>query len=529
MKEQETKRLHSVSRLIAAIASEDFDNEEWPELLPALFSLAGNNNRTQREVGSYIIYSSLESNPLMYNDHIHKLLEAFSHMIKDPESADVRINTMMSVGALLVLIDADEDEKAVKILQGLVPSMGLILKDAIDQGDSEKVKQAFEVLQQFLAYESSFLGSHLKSLLQFMIDLAANTESDEDVRTQSLAFLTQAVHFRRMKIQALPDMSKQFVVKSLQILTEIEDDEDDDEITPGRSALALLDALASDHPPRQVIVPQLDEFPKYSSSPDPTHRKAGILALGTCAEGAPDFVMTQLPMITPILIRLLNDPDETVRHCALIGLTGLAEEMAEELAPEHEALVTALSKNLQAAMVETADEKAAKKNASVIRTACTAFDALSQGLKAEVMNQYAHQLIGPIGSLLSHEDAKIKIAAASALGAIAGSLGEDFGPYFEKTMTALGVYINIKETEDDLALRSGICDAMGRIAVAVGPKMFQPYVVDLMRTSEEGLPLENERLRESSFILWSSLSRGGGGGGGPGRPGGGGGRGGARE
>jgi hypothetical protein len=65
----------------------------------------------------------------------------------------------------------------------------------------------------------------------------------------------------------------------------------------------------------------------------------------------------------------------------------------------------------------------------------------------------------------------------------------------------------IKDSEDDLSLRSGVCDSVGRIATAVGPQAFQPYVVDLMRSSEEGLQLDNSRLRESSFILWSSLAK----------------------
>lgn len=507
MKEQNAKTRHSGSRLIAAIANIDFDNDEWPELRPALFGLANNSDVAQRAVGSYIIYSVLEANPTHFQDDVHNLLQLFNQTLKDPQSADVRINTLMSIGAMLMLVETDEDQQSVDAIQTLVPAMVDVLKGAAEANDDEKVKQAFEVLQQFLAYESVLLGAHLKDLLQFMIDLAANKNADDEVRSQALAFLAQSVRYRRMKIQAMRDMSAQLVVKSMQILTEIEDDEDDDDLTPARSALTLLDQLASDLPPRQVLVPLLDEFPKFSASNDASLRKAGILALGTCAEGAPDFVMTQLKTILPIILRLLNDPDGEVRHASLVGLTHLAEEMAEDLAVEHEAIIAALLKNLQAAMSPASDPKAERKNSAVIRSVCAAFDALSEGLKAETMKQYAHQLIDPIGNLLSHPDSKVKIAASGALGAIAGSLEADFKPYFEKTMTALGHYVSIKDSEEDLILRSGVCDSMGRIALAVGPQMFQPYVVELMKASEEGLHLDNERLRETSFILWSSLSR----------------------
>jgi importin-4 len=507
MKEQTAKCRHSNSRLIAAIAAIDFDDGEWPELLPALFSLASNQDRVHREVGSYIIYSSLEANPLIYESHVHKLLELFSHTIKDPQSADVRVNTMLSIGAMLMIVDSDNDTKAVSAIQDLIVPIGAVLKDAIDAGDDEKVKPAFEVLQQFLAYESSFLGPHLKNLLLFMLEAGANTAADEDIRLQALAFLVQAVQYRRMKIQAMGDVVTQMVFKGLQILTELDEDDEPDEASPARAALGLLDELASDLPARLVMVPLLEQFPKLSASSDPSHRKAGILALGACAEGAPDFVMTQLKPILPVLIQLLNDSDGEVRHCALVGLTGLAEEMAEDLAVEHEAIISAISKNLQASMVDAPDEKTAKKNASVIRSACAALDAMSEGIKSEIMAKYSQQLIGPIGRLLSHPDPKIKMASAGALGAIAGSLGEEFKPYFEQTMSALGAYLGIKDSDDDLLVRGSVCDAMGRIAVAVGPLLFQPYVVELMKASEENLHLENERLRESSFILWASLAK----------------------
>ena len=123
------------------------------------------------------------------------------------------------------------------------------------------------------------------------------------------------------------------------------------------------------------------------------------------------------------------------------------------------------------------------------------------------MKKYATHLVESLQQLLSYDDAKVKSAAAGALGAIAESLDEDFKPFFTETVQALGQYLTVKETEDDLTLRSGVCDAMGRIATAVGPEAFQPYVLDLMASSEEALHLDDSRLRESSFILWSALAK----------------------
>jgi importin-4 len=507
LKEDDAKARHAESRVIAAIASIDWDDGEWPELTPALFNLATNSNASQREIGTYIIFTVLETNPTAFNDHVPKLLELFGRTLRDPESSDVRINTMLSIGAMLMLIDTEEDKDAVESLQNLIPPMVEVLKDAIQQEDEEKIQHAFEVFQQFLAYESTLMSKHLKNLVQFMLDLAANTDADDDVRSQALAFLAQTVRYRRMKIQAMKDMGAQLTLKSMDILTEIDDDEEDEAMSPARSALALLDQLASDLPPRMILVPLLDAFPRFAASEEPGRRKAGILALGACVEGAPDFVATQLKTILPPIIALLNDANIDVRHDALVGLSRIAEEIAEELASEHEALMTALAKNLQAAMTPASDEKSAKKNAAIIRSACGALDSLTEGFSADIMKRYAPRLVESLQSLLDYDDPKVKSAAAGAIGAIAEALDEDFKPYFEKTVQSLGQYLTIKESEDDLVLRSGVCDAMGRIATAVGAEAFQPYVMPLMRSSEEALNLDDSRLKESSFILWSALAK----------------------
>lgn len=507
MKEQHAKCRHSESRVIAAIASLDLDDSAWPDLIPSLFTLAGNSNVSHREVGSYIIYAILDENPTHFAEKVRDLLSLFSNTIKDPQSADVRVNTVMSIGAVLMLVEPEEDEGAVTAVQQLISPMVNVLKDAVESNDEEKTKQSFEVFQQFLAYEPVLLGPHLRDLMAFMAELAANKNADDEVRCQALAFLAQAVRYRRMKVQGMKDMGSQLTLKSMEILTEIDDDEDEDEITPARAALSLLDQLASDLPPRQVIVPLLDALPKFASSAEPGFRKSGVLALGTVAEGAPDFVSTQLKMIMPIVLRLLNDPDAGVRHTALIGLTRIADEMAEELSDDRDALVEALLKNIQAASAEASDADVAKKNVEIMRCSCAALDALASGFDSDVMQKYGPELITPIGNLLSHPDFKVKGAAAGALGAIAGAMEEHFAPYFENTMTALGPFIQIKDSEDELELRSGVCDAMGRIATAVGPQKFQPYVMELMKASEEALNLGNPRLRETSFILWSALSK----------------------
>lgn len=510
IKESIQKVRHSLSRLVASIAGLDLEAKQWPELLPNLVTMITSDSVTQREVSSYLIFNLLEEDPVFFMDHLKDLFRLFKVSIKDPQSRDVRINTMMAASCVLDIIEVDQDESSVHEIQELIPSMIEVLKDSIVNNDDERTKQAFEVIQSLLFYDSAFVNKYLRDLIQFMLDLGTNSEADEDVRIMALTFLNQAVKYRRLKIQGMRDMGAQLTVKAMHVVAEIGDDEDDDDITPGRTALGLIDQMAADLPPKQVLVPLLDQFPKFASSANPAERKAGILALGTCVEGAPDFVASQLKMILPIEMQLLNDQDVGVRSAALVGLTRLADDMAEELAPYHQDLMSAILKNLEFAVTNKeipTPDTAAKKNVAIIRIVCAALDSMVDGIEQDDMVKYAPDLISKIGPLLATPDYRVKAASAGALGAIAQSIGTNFQPYFHETITALAPYIGIKDSEEDMDLRSSVCDAMGRIASAVGAEAFAPYLNDLMLASEEGLHLGSSRLKETSFILWSVLSK----------------------
>lgn len=500
--EQNGKCRHGESRVIAAIATLDFENNEWADLTANVTQLATSDNVVHREVGSYIIFSLLEANPTYFESHLVKLFELFAKTIRDPQSRDVRINTMLSISATLMLIDADEDEQALNAVQEFIPAMVDVLKDAVQNEDDERIQQAFEVFQSFLAYESALISRYFKDLVQFMLDLASNSSLDAEVRCQALAFLAQCVRYRRMKIQGVPDMGAQLLKKSLTILSELEEDDEEDDATPARGALALIDQLASDLPPRQVIVPLLDEFPKYATSQNPGHRRACILALGTCAEGAPEFVSTQIGSLMPAVLQLLQDHERSVRYSALVGLIRIGEDLADSMAAHHDAIITALLLNLDAATNDQAD----KKNVEIIRSVCGVIDSLAEGLGSDVMAKYGETMIHRVGSFLSHPDFTVKAAAAGALGAIASAVKSSFNPFLKETMEAMSTYLMVESGEDELALRSAVCDAMGRIAVGVGAQEFHPYVMPLLVASEKALHLGNARLRETTFILWSQLA-----------------------
>ena len=503
LKETSVNTRHCLARLVAGIVGLDMENQEGEDFLQQLLPLNNSDSVVSREVGSYILFSMLEDDPTHFADHTHQLLQLFQARIEDPESKEVRINIVQAIGAILMIIEPEEDEQAVKAMQGFVPNLVNILKATVEAEDEESYQAVFEVFHQYLAYDSSLLALHLKDLLQFMIGLAGSKSAEDDARTQALGLLIECVRYRRMKLQGMKDVAAELMIKSMEIIAELDADDDDEDMTPARTAISLVNTLASELPPRLVVVPMLEQFPGYASHTDPGYRMAAMLALGNTAEGAPDFISTQLKPLLDTVVSLLCDSNIQVRHAALVGLIHLTEEMADEMTSHHEQIISAVLKNLESASQGATD----KKSISIVRCACGALDTLGDGVDTAIMARYGPNLISPMVKLLDHEDYGVKAAASSAVGAIASSMDKEFKPYFDGAMKALGRFVMVKDSEEAMDLRSATCDSMGRIALAVGPETFQPYVMDLMKASEEALSLDNPRLKETSFILWSNLSR----------------------
>ncbi|KAH7322989.1 armadillo-type protein [Stachybotrys elegans] len=502
LKENSATTRHALARLLAGIVGLDLEQGEGDEFLKQLIPLNTSDNVVAREVGSFLLYAMLEDDPTHFSEYIPQLFQLFQSRIEDPESKEVRINIVRAIGAILMIVEPEEDASSVAAVQNLLPSMVNILKATVEAEDEESYKAVFEVFHALIAYDSALLANHLRDLLQFMLDLASNRNAEDDARVQSLAFLIQSVRFRRMKIQAMKDMAAQMMIKAMHIVTELDSDDEEDR-TPARMAIGLVDELSNELPPRQAVLPLLEQFPAFAANNDPQFRMAAMLCLGNAAEGAPDFISTQLKPLLPTIVKLLCDAHDEVRHSALVGLIHLADEMADDMSSHHEEIIAAVLKNLEAASQGVSD----KKNVRIIRVACGALDTLGEGIDKKIMAQYGPNLIGPMVRLLDHEDYGVKAAAASAVGAIASAMENAFAPYFEEVMKSLGKFVMIKENEDALDLRSSTCDSLGRIAMAVGPEAFQPYVMDLMTASEDALGLDNPRLKETSFILWSNLSK----------------------
>ncbi|OJJ77876.1 hypothetical protein ASPBRDRAFT_37109 [Aspergillus brasiliensis CBS 101740] len=497
---------HSVARVISAIAKIDLNDGEWADLPNFLLQAASTGNKEERAVSIYILLTILETLGDGFEEKFDELFQLFSKTISDPESEEVRMNTLMALSKLAMYLDSEENIAPVKAFQNLIPSMVAVLKDVITREQDDGIMQGFEVFQTLLGCDPALLTVHLKDLVIFMNELAGNTEQEEDVRTQAISFLMQCVQYRKLKIQGMR-IGEQLTRTALQVVTELGDASPaDDDITPARSALGLLDILAQSLPPSQVVVPLLQTLGQYFNNGNADYRRAGIMALGMCVEGAPDFISTQMQEIFPMVLQLLADPEPKVRQASLHAVARLADDLAEDLSQEHERLMPLLFKNLASAMQEYKGEEDGP-TVDIMKAGISAIDAVVDGLDEKDVAPYQGELVPILHNLFKHPDFRIKGLAAGALGSLASSAGDSFLPFFDDSMHLLQEFATVKDSEEELDLRASVTDAMGEMAAAAGPERYQPYVEPLMRATEEALHLGHSRLKESTYIFWGAMSK----------------------
>lgn len=96
---------HSAARVIAAIATIEVPQGTWVQLLPFLQQTCISPQVAHREVGSFILFTVLESIVEGFQSHMSSLFDLFRTLLADPESIDVRITTVRRVTYLIPLAE----------------------------------------------------------------------------------------------------------------------------------------------------------------------------------------------------------------------------------------------------------------------------------------------------------------------------------------------------------------------------------------------------------------------------------------
>ncbi|TFK29742.1 importin beta-4 subunit [Coprinopsis marcescibilis] len=479
---------HSAARVIAAIASIEVPAGTWPSLLPLLEDACQSSEAGHREVGSYILFTVLENIVEGFQEHLGKLFSLFERLLQDP-SIEVRITIVRALGVIAQYIDSD-DKNLLRAYQNLIPGMILVIGQSVATADETAARQLFDVLETLLILEIPVLGRHVPELAAFLLQCGGNRDFDPELRVLALNALNWTVQYKKSKIQS-NNLAPQILSGLMPITTEAEPEDIDDD-APSRSALRIVDGLATNLPPDQVFPPLRNLILEYFQSSDPSHRRGAMLALGVSVEGCSEFMTPLMGHVWPFIEAGLQDGDAGVRKATCIAVSCLCEWLEDECVSKHAALMPAI--------MNLIDDPTTQKSA------CTALDALLEILQ-EHIEQYLHLIMERLAGLLQTAPISVKAVVTGAIGSAAHASKERFLPYFEPTIKILANFLTLTGEGEEVELRGITMDAIGTFAEAVGVEKFRPYFPDMMGCAFKGLDMGSARLRECSFLFFGVMGR----------------------
>jgi hypothetical protein len=479
---------HSTARVIAAIAAIEIPVGGWVQLLPFLHETATSSQAAHREVGVYILYTVLETIVEGFQEHLQTFFKLFEGLLQDRESAEVRVTTVRCLGTIAQYIDTD-DKADIKSFQSLLPLMIQVLAQTLEAADEANARHLFDVFETLLILEIPLLSQHIPQLVHFFIQAGSNRNIDSDLRVLALNALNWTVQYKKSKIQS--NNLAAAVLDGLMPITTEEEPEDIDDDAPARSALRIIDTLATSLPPTQVFPALRNQIQQYFSSPDGSHRRGAMLALGVSVEGCSEFMTPLMGQVWPVIEAGLHDSDAGVRRATCVAVSCLCEWLEDECVSRHTVLVPAIM--------------ALVSDSTTQRSACTALDALLEVLH-DVIDQYLPLIMERLSGLLETAPSNIKAVVTGAIGSAAHASKANFIPYFQETMHRMQHFLILTGEGEETELRGITMDTVGTFAEAVGKDLFRPYYEPLMKQAFQGIDLGSPRLRECSFLFFGVMA-----------------------
>lgn len=504
---------HSSARLVAAIAEIDLENGQWEDLLAKLVTGVQDANTQTKETAVYTLYTILETQIPALLPHVSDFLTLFSNLLTDQTSRDIRVNSVLSLDVISQFIEEDveiNNELANKF-KSAIPSMVEVLKEVIASDDTEKAKLVFNVFNAMIFLDNKLVGDHLVNLIQFVAEIAANTQLDEEYRTFGLQFLISCVSMKKSKIiqnklgPQITLIAAKIASEEVDIEDELENEDEEnenEENAPATLGLRLVAMLSAELPPSQVITPLFENLNTMLASSNQFERRAGLLIIGVSSSGAPDYFSTQVAKIIPAITNGLKDSETIVRVAALRSLSQLTSELQDVIAEYHQELLPLIINIIDSAT-----------SVMAYKYACYALDGLIEFMSHDAIANYVEALMTKLFTMLQQANSStLKAAIVSAIGSTAYAAGKAFQPYFNNSIQFLEPFISNAAgveglTEDDIELRALTFENISTMARAVGSESFSSYAKPLVEAAYVSLGSEHSRIRESGFAFISNMAK----------------------
>ncbi|XP_044276891.1 importin-4 isoform X2 [Varanus komodoensis] len=501
---------HKVSLSLAQLAAVILKYEtveKWPQVFQLIQHGARSRDPIQCQVGLLLLHCALEADPDVFSSHSTELLRLFHQTLNSQDQPAALYYSLRSLTTLVAGLGSDE----MKLMSSLVPKIISAIRQLMVVSETQ-ASEAMEVFDELMETEVGIIVQHFPAVFGFCLEVASNPALGNTLRVKALSCISFFIKFKgrailRHKLLS-PTLNALFPIMSAepppgQMDAEDEQAEEDMEDraevqTPKHYAAQVVDMLALHLPPEKLFPHLTPLMEPALLSPNPYHRKAGLMCLAVLAEGCGDHIRKKhLKPMLQVVCQALSDENQVVRNAALFALGQFSENLQPDIAEYADDIMHLLLRYL---------EGVHPGHTSHLAKAYYALENFVENLEGKIEPYLPALMERMLTTLSSPSSPRTKELAISAIGAIAQAARQSLLPYFETIMKHLREYLlTIREDLRPVQIQS--TETLSVLASTMPKEAFLPLAEECCQL---GLDIcekvDDSDLRKCAYSLFGSLS-----------------------
>ena len=217
------KICHALADVAAIVAGEGA--KDWPELLPAIFTLCSDANESRREASLFMFTALIDfTGDQIITPHVVQLQGILATLLVDP-SLTVSVAALKAVCTMINTLDDDESRAGFKTF---VPPMIKILEGtltkAVNDSDEDLAQEVLKALIDVVQQHPEILRPHIEIVCHAMLVIVNHATFDEETRKLGLEFLLSLAEEAGATVRKIPALVDHVLSLGLRFLSPFEED-----------------------------------------------------------------------------------------------------------------------------------------------------------------------------------------------------------------------------------------------------------------------------------------------------------------
>ncbi|KAL9107145.1 MAG: hypothetical protein Q9227_007925 [Pyrenula ochraceoflavens] len=466
---------NKIGDAVAEIARQYTDNDEqWPELLSALFQASQSTEPEQRE-NAFRIFATTPG--IIEKQHEDAVLGAFNKGFKD-DNVSVRLAAVEAFAAFFHSITKKQQSKYFPLL----PEILNVLPPLKETSDGDNLSKAFIALIELAEVSPKMFKPLFNNLVKFSISVIQEKELGDATRQNALELMATFADYAPVMCKKDSDYTSSMVTQCLSLMTDIGIDDDDasewnesedlDTEESDQNHVAgeqCMDRLANKLGGQALLPATFSWLPRMMVSSSWRDRHAALMAISAISEGCRELMLGELNQVLELVVPSLRDAHPRVRYAGCNALGQMSTDFAGTMQEKYHQVV-----------LESIIPVLKSPEPRVKSHAAAALVNFCEEAEKGVLEPYLDPLLENLLTFLGEQKRFVQEQALSTIATIADSAETSFGKYYDHLMPLLFQVLQQEQDKEYRLLRAKAMECATLIALAVGKDRMGTQAVDLV-------------------------------------------------